>query len=245
MRGLKPPSNPAPSESTPSLQSGANGPGGRPPRGVLIDIALSAIVPWMLYKFSKAYISPSEFTALMMASTYPIAKSIFHVVNRHILDPVSILVLLGLTASAIALLAAGSPRILLIRESLFTGVFGLACFASLLLPRPMMFYFGRHFIAGPNPKARQGYDASWALPEVRFTNRLITIVWGAVYLGEFALRVVLVYTAPAQVVLVVSPIVLGVITLLTIGWTFRYAHTLRERARPKLAKMLARDPTNG
>jgi len=98
---------------------------------------------------------------------------------------------------------------LLIRESLFTGVFGLAGFAPLLLPRPMMFYFGRHFMAGPNPKARQGYDASWALPEVRFANRLITIVWGAVYLAEFALRVVLVYTVPAQVVLVVSPILLG------------------------------------
>ena len=34
------------------------------------------------------------------------------------------------------------------RESLFTALFGLACFGSLLLPRPMMYYFGRRFMAG-------------------------------------------------------------------------------------------------
>src|SRR5215471_11528779 len=87
----------------------------------------------MLYKFSQGYISPSEFTALMMASTYPIAKSIFDVAKRHILDPVSILVLLGITASAIALLAGGSPRIspdprIVVHRRVWPG--GLCAFAT-------------------------------------------------------------------------------------------------------------------
>src|ERR1700689_4293331 len=173
-------------------------------RGFLLDIALNAIFPLVLYRVSKRYISPSEFTALLMATTFPLGKSVFDVANRRRLDPVSVIVLLGIGASAIALLAGGSPRLLLLRESLFTAIFGLACFASLLLPRPMMFYFGRHFMAGGDATKRRRYEASWALPEVRFTSRLITVVWGSVYLGEFAIRVVLIFFVPVVWVLVIS-----------------------------------------
>src|SRR5579864_4185815 len=111
--------------------------------GFLLDIALNAIFPLVLYRLSKRYFSPSEFTALVVATTFPIGKSIFDVAKRRQIDPVSVIVLLGIGASAVALLAGGSPRLLLMRESFFTALFGLACFGSLLLPRPMMFYFGR------------------------------------------------------------------------------------------------------
>jgi hypothetical protein len=209
-----------------------------PLRGILADIALNAIVPFVLYRLSKRYVSPSEFTALLIATTFPIAKSIFDVAKRRELDPVSVLVLLGIAASAITLLAGGSPRVLLIRESLFTGVFGLACFASLVLPRPMMFYFGRHFFTGGDPQKRRGFEMAWALPDVRFANRLITVIWGAVYLGEFTIRLVLIYVASAQVVLVVSPILLGALTVVTLWWTFRYSAQVRERSRPRIIELL-------
>src|SRR5712691_7074315 len=81
-------------------------------RGFLIDIALNAIFPLVLYRLSKRYFSPSEFTALVVATTFPIGKSIFDAKRRPI-DPVSVMVLLGIGASAVALLAGGSPRLLL------------------------------------------------------------------------------------------------------------------------------------
>ena len=202
-------------------------------RGFILDIALNAIIPLILYRLSKRYISPSEFTALLVATTFPIAKSIFDVAKRKELDPVAVVVLLGIVAGIIALLAGGSPRILLVRESFFTALFGIACFASLLLPRPMMFYFGRHFLAGNDPQKRRGYDISWQLPEVRFNNRLITIVWGSVYLAEFAIRVALIRLVPVAWVLVISPVLFGSLTLGTIVWTFRRARRAREAAIPK------------
>lgn len=216
-------------------------------RGFLLDIALNAIVPLILYKLSKRYISPSEFTALLAATGFPLVKSIFDVAKRRELDPISVIVLLGIAAGALALLAGGSPRILLMRESLFTAVFGIACFASLLLPRPMMFYFGRHFLAGSDPLKRRGYELSWTLPEVRFDNRLITVVWGSVYLGEFAIRLALIWLVPVAWVLVISPVLLGSLTLVTIGWTFRRARRAREEALPKIRALLTRltKETNG
>src|SRR5712672_329853 len=113
-----------------------------PVRGILFDIALNAIIPLIFYRLSKRYISPSELTALSLSAVFPLAKSVFDLLRSRQFDPISIVVLLSLVTSGVAILFGGSPRILLVRESLFTGVFGLACFGSLLLPRPMMFYFG-------------------------------------------------------------------------------------------------------
>jgi hypothetical protein len=200
-----------------------------PIRGILFDIALNAIIPLILYRLSKHYISPSELTALAIAAVFPLSKSIFDLLRHRQFDPISLVVLLGIVTSGIALLFGGSPRILLVRESLFTGVFGVACFVSLLLPRPMMFYFGRHFVAGNDTQRRERFNASWELPQVRFANRLITIVWGTVYVAELIVRVILIYTVSTQLVLVLSPLLIGGSTVVTIIWTFNYVRQVRRR----------------
>lgn len=134
----------------------------RPPLGNIVwGIILNAVFPLVLYKLSKRYISPSELTALVIATTFPLGKSIFDLARRGQVDPISIVVLLGIVTDGVALLLGGSARVLLVRESLFTGAFGFACFVSLLLPRPMPFYFGRHFIAGNDPERQARFNAAW------------------------------------------------------------------------------------
>ena len=96
-------------------------------------------------------------------------------------------------------------------------------------------------MAGGDATRRRRYEASWALPEVRFTSRLITVVWGSVYLGEFATRVALIFLVPVSWVLVISPVLLGSLTLVTIIWTFRYAKEARERAIPKIDELMRRE----
>lgn len=206
--------------------------------GFLLDIALNAMVPLVLYRLSKRFISPSEFTALAIATTFPLGKSAFDFARHRKLDPISVIVLLAIAANGIAILFGGSPRLLLVRESLFTGAFGVACLGSLVLPRPLMFYIGEHFLAGGDPLKRRRYQASWKLPEVRFTARLITSVWGAVFVGEFVIHLVLIFRLPAAWVLVISPILLGSLTVITIIWTFRYAKRARERALPKVDELM-------
>jgi hypothetical protein len=203
----------------------------RPPLGSIVwGIVLNAIIPVVLYKLSKRYLSHSELTALVIATTFPLGKSIFDLVRRGQVDPISIVVLLGIATDGVALLFGGSPRLLLVRESLFTGAFGFACFVSLLLPRPMMFYFGRHFMAGTDPQRQARFNAAWQLPEVRFCHRLITSVWGCVFVGELILRMILIYSVPAATVLVISPILIGTLTIVTMIWAFSYGHRVRLRA---------------
>lgn len=207
-------------------------------RRFLLDLALNAVVPLVLYRLSRRFFSSSEFTALAIATTFPIGKSVFDLAKRRKLDPIATVVLFGICFSAIALLLGGSPKLLLVRESFFGIAFSLACFGSLLFRRPLMFHFGRHFLAGGDPVKRRRYEASWALPEVRFTARLITIVWGSIYLGEFGLHLALIFLLPVSWVLIASPVTLGCLTLATILWTFRYAKKARERALPKVDELM-------
>lgn len=198
------------------------------------EIGLNVAIPMACYHLSKRYVSPSEFTALLFASIFPTLKSIYDVWRRRELDPVSIVVLLGIGAGIAALLLGGSYKVLLLRESLFTFVFGLVCLWSLVppSPRPLMFYFGRVFATGNDPLRRAAFEASWQYPQARRRHRVITLVWGLFYVAEFAFRVVLIYTVSPATVLAVSPIVLGGATILVILWTFRYGSAGRRLSAP-------------
>ncbi len=208
-------------------------------QGVIWSMALNTVVPVLLYEFSKHFVSPSEYTALVFATLFPVGDSIWGLARDRQLDPIAAMVIFGIIVDALAISLGGSPKLLLIRESFATGAFGAGCFVSLLLPRPLMFYFGRYFMAGGDAEKRARFDASWSLPEVRRGNRLITTLWGAVFLGELVLRVILVYTLPAAVVLVVSPLILGVLTVFAITWSLAYAARMRKRVLPAL---LAAEP---
>ncbi len=192
------------------------------------DIILNATIPVACYLLAKRFISPSELTALISATVFPVLKSAYDLISNRELNPVSTLILLGLVTSIFAILLGGDPRILLVRESLFTGAFGVACLISLTFPRPIMFYFARYFMAGHDLQKREGMNMRWQNPIVRRTHRLITAVWGIVFVGEFAVRTMLVYTVTAAMVLAVSPF-MNLANIFTIIWSFWYAKKIRQR----------------
>ena len=206
------------------------GPARRVVRGLLISIVLNALVPVLLYHLAKHYLSAAEVTALGAAALFPLGLSILDLSRTRMLDPVALVSLMSIAVSMVAVTLGGSPKLLLIRESFFTGAFGIACFVSLALPRPIMFYFGRHFAAGRDPASIAEFDSGWQRLEFRHVARLITVVWGVASLLEFLVRVALVYTLPPAAVLVVSPIILGGLLIATIVWTFAYIRRMRARA---------------
>ena len=199
-------------------------------RGLVISIALNALVPVVVYRLAKRYLSAAEVTALGAAALFPLGLGLLELSRTRTLDPVAIVSLMSIAVSIIAVTLGGSPKLLLIRESFFTGAFGIACLASLAFPRPIMFYFGRHFAAGRDPASIAEFDSGWQRSEFRRVARLITVVWGVASLVEVLVRVALVYTLPPAAVLVVSPIILGALLIATIVWTFAYVRRMRARA---------------
>ena len=195
--------------------------------GIVRDVALDATIPVICYYVAKRFFFASDFTALVVASLFPIVKSAWHIGRHREIDPVALLIVLGIASSALALLFSGDARLLLVRESFVTGAFGIACLVSLTFPRPMMFYFARYFMAGRDPARRKLFESRWKYPSARRAHRLVTIVWGMVFLGEFIGRVILAYSLRPTVVLAGAPVVTGFVTVATVVWTLRYAGRVR------------------
>jgi hypothetical protein len=200
----------------------------------LLDTAISTLIPLVVYQISRRYFGASELVGLLCAMLYPLAKSAFDLREHRTVNPAGVLVILGILTGVGALLLGGSPRVLLIRESLLTAAVGVACFISFALPKPLMFYFGRSFVAGNDPVRVAEFNASWVYPRARFAHRLITAVWGCALLGEFAFRTWMVFHFSTTTVLTFSPILFNATILVTMLWTMAYAKRARaagERAR--------------
>ena len=241
MAGLSDQTRTAPSSDISEMSELPAAPGQRPPttpskasaRSIWRDIArslvISGAVPLLLYNALKGR-GASDLTALAVAAIPPALDGLVGMARRRRIDLIAALALAGIAITVVAVLLGGNPRLLLIRESFLTGALGVACFASLLFfPRPLMFYFGRYFETGDDPAKVDTFNAQWQYPYFRHVVRLITVVWGVAYTGEFLLRVVMVSTLPIPVVIAVSPIVLIGISVATLFWTFAYVRWARQR----------------
>ena len=212
------------SSTTPSLSE--------PPRGSIIrslvpSIVINGVLPYVLYILLSPHLP--QVTALAITAVPALIYTLFGFVRNRRIDLIGAIALLTIAIGIISAILIHDPRVFLIRESFFTAGYGILSFVSLLFPRPLMFYFGRYFMSGNNPTRAANYDALWRYPYFRFTNRMITIVWGIGFLGEAIVRTILVYNLSTAQFLAISPIVLYGITIGLIVITMLYGRHARRR----------------
>ena len=94
-------------------------------------------------------------------------------------------------------------------------------------------------MTGTDPQRQARFNSAWQLPEVRFSHRLITSVWGCAFVGELILRIILIYNSSAATVLIVSPLLIGTLTIVTMIWAFSYGHRVRLRALVQINQVLS------
>lgn len=178
-------------------------------RGLLPSLLINIACTLIIYNLLSPHFPPTSIIPLLVASLFPVLGNIISILRRHRLDIIGVMILIGLAVSVIAILLGGSPRLLLIRESFTTGAIGLALLVSLVLPRPLGYSFARQFLTANDPTRVAGFESLWQVPFFRKSLKGGTIFWGALMLGEFVLRIVMVLTLPVVLVLAISPLVLN------------------------------------
>jgi hypothetical protein len=196
-------------------------------RSLLSLIIVNVAIPFGCYILLKAH-GASDVAALGVAGIAPALDAVVSFLRSRRINIISLFVLGGIIVGIFAIFLGGDPRVLLIRESLFTGALGITCFASLLFPRPLMFSVGRSLIAGRDPEHIARYNQLWQNSSVRRTSRVTTVVWAIVYSSDFLLRLLLVATLPVAAVLVVGPLLTGSLIGVTLLWTFAYLRRARK-----------------
>jgi hypothetical protein len=124
----------------------------------------------------------------------------------------------------------GDARFLLAKDSAGGAIAGLWFLASCFVGRPLIYYASRRFQAR-TPEAQVAWDAKWR-EEKGFRNvmRTMSAVWGAGLLVESAIKLVLVYTFPVDVMVAVSA-VMGPATFgLLMVWTIWYSVYIQRKA---------------
>jgi hypothetical protein len=205
-------------------------------RGLLPSLLVNAGAPIVAYQVLTGN-GVGVAQALTVSAVFPVIGILWGFARTRSPDMIGIVSLAFIVVGVATSLISGDPRFILIKESLLTGVFGLVCLVSLLLPRPLMFYFGRQFAGSGDPARAAAFEALWQYPRFRRVNRTITVVWGVGYLAEAALRVVLSFVVPIPVFLIVSPVVALGVTIALISWTLAYARRSARRSAERLATM--------
>ncbi|HEY2595079.1 MAG TPA: VC0807 family protein, partial [Chloroflexota bacterium] len=180
-------------------------------------LVLNVVAPLVIFQFATGH-GLDQTQALLLAALFPFAGIVFGSIRSHSLDPIGAISLAAIVVSVAATLAFSDPRILLAKDSLVTSTVGLVFLGSLLAPRPLIFVIGRR-LAASDPARLEQFNSLWQNPRARAELRLVTTVWGVGLLAEAATRAACVLLLPAQVVLIISPLLsIGVLAVLGL-WT--------------------------
>jgi intracellular septation protein A len=191
-------------------------------REVILSVGINGLLPLLAYNLLTPHLS--EIEALTLVSLIPLADNLVSFLRHRRLDVFGLFMLAGLLLSLGVVLLGGDQKFILIKESFLTGAIGLVMLASLVLPRPLLFYFAAHFTAGKSQEAQAEFGERWHSSYFRFVMYLMTIVWGLALVAEAAIRIVLVLSLNSTTTfLAVSPLVQYAITGGTIAWTVWYA----------------------
>lgn len=221
--------------------------GGAPAKGSrLWSIAMIVIFdiagPLVIYSLLRSN-GMSAVTALVISGVFPAVGVAIGGIRNHRLDVVGALVLAGIVVGSVMGLVTHSARLTLAEGSVPTGVFGVACLASVWARRPLMFSFALEFI-GPETPQGQEMTRLWQYQGYRRVLRVITVVWGIGFLIEAALRIVIIYNTSTGTALASSKVTPFIFAAILSAWTVAYGRYRKKKGeRMGFTASLATDET--
>jgi intracellular septation protein A len=175
------------------------------------------------------HLGRSPTVALACGALFPLADLVYGVVRSRRLGAIPALSFVAIVAGLGLAFATGNALFAILKDSLFTTVFGLVFLGSLLGPRPLIFQLNRD-LAGEDAGALAAIDALWERPAARQAFRLMTLVWGVGLLLEASVRVVVALTLPVTTAAALSPLIPVAVIGGLLVWTVRYVRARRAAA---------------
>ncbi len=194
---------------------------------VTAELACNLLLPWICYRLAKPHLG--QVHAIMASAVPPMLWSLVQFARARKIDAISAIVLGGIALSLAGFALGGSPKLLLMRESLVTGLIGVAFVISALIGKPLMLVLAKASLQRQSPEDGASLADLATKPLFRRMMLVMTLVWGIGFIAETAARATLVFMLPVGRFLIIGPIVgYGTIAIL-IGWTFLYGMVMEKR----------------
>lgn len=204
------------------------------------EALVNFVLPYLIYSLAQPRFGDAN--ALIASSAPLILWSIVEFARHRRIDALSMIVLLGLALSLVAVLGGGSVRFLQLRERLVTVFIGLVFLGSAAIGRPLMYELVRAFLARTNDPELRRVET---LRNNSFFGRgmtIMTVVWGVGLLTDAAVSIALVYVLSIRTYLVVNSIMgyatIGSLTL----WNIWFGRRMRRKGEARMAAQALSHP---
>lgn len=191
------------------------------------NLLFMTVFPIIIFHVASPYLSQVE--ALLLAAVPPVLRTLTGLLRSGRLNFLGVLALVSIGIKLIGGLAFQSTQVVLVSDSLITGVYGLLLLASLPLGKPLLLLLMQNMLT-MTPSAQQEHLMKrWQTPGARSFFTLLTALLGAGLLLELVVRTLLVFTVPVDQFLVLSPLIryglFGVMALVAFGMAWQRRRT--------------------
>jgi hypothetical protein len=182
---------------------------------LLFDVAVPVGLYYLLTGAGVA-----DTPALVAGGIVPFARSVRSVLRKGRADYLAAMMAALFVLSLILVAFTGSPKFVLLKESMGTVLVGLWSLGSAWTARPMTFHTARPILTRSRPAALRSWDRlAETSGEFRSIQRRLAIFWGAGLLTDAAVRVGIVERYPvhtaAGLVTVAAAVIIVVLCLLS------------------------------
>lgn len=172
------------------------------------DVGLPTLAYYLLH-----WNGASDWTALLAGAIVSAVILVIEAIKARKLEVFSGFMLCIFAAGLVATLISGDARMMIVKDSFVTAAVGLAFGISALTAKPLIYFAARK--SHPQPAAFEALYAGAPLMRSRF--KMMSAVWGAGFLIESAVRVVLAYQLPVSTMVWLSHVLMfGTIALMLV-----------------------------
>lgn len=198
---------------------------------VSLDVAVNFAAPVLIFNWAEP--QWGETRALLASTVPPLLWGAGSFVKERKVDALSVVALLGIALSLLMFVGGGSAQLIALKEKMVTLLFGLAFLGSALIGKPLIYPLARATMARQSREAAESFEARRSSAGQRYTMMVMTWVWGLGLLADALLSILLVYSVPMRLYLIIAPI-LGYATFGGLGaWTFLYRRHRMKMTLPK------------
>jgi hypothetical protein len=193
---------------------------------IVFDIGLAIVI----FQVARQH-GMSKFVSYLLSSIGPLLGMAISILRTRRLGGVSIIILAEILISAlVALIGSHDPTILLLKDSVETGRFGLVVLISALpvFPKPLLFFFALKFGTDGTKQGVGWFYELWdKYASFRRSQYVINTVWGAGFLLEAGLKALGVRLFSYDTAFTFNKFAPFVVLAALISWTIWYAGRVR------------------
>jgi intracellular septation protein A len=194
---------------------------------LLSTLIYAALVPYLIYRVVSERYHLSAVNALLLAAISPAVGSLIEFARKRQLSVLGLLALVGIAAKVVSALLFHDARLVLISDSLLSGVYGLILLGSVLIGKPVVVLVTSMY--GKSAEQRAQMKQSLQASGVQRYLLVLTTMWGVGLLLMLGISVLLTYTLPIATVVLIRPLVDYAMIAALVAMTAAYGYVARKR----------------